>query len=90
MNHKANLNKVKSQLTRFISFRREREIVFKDIKIYYETDSAILVELEDQSVWLPKAEIKIEKQKKSATITVPFWLVKKKFPAHKYKQFSNI
>lgn len=80
------LNRVIYLLTRW---RSSRKVVFEEIQIYHETDSAILVELEDQAIWLPKAEIEIAKENGAASIHVPIWLIRRKFPVKKYRQFSK-
>ena len=71
----------------FFAFRKT--VTFKDVKIYHETETSILVELHEQSVWLPKNKIKVNKQNSLAEITIPIDFIRKKFPAHKYKQFSD-
>lgn len=78
---------MKLLLDQFFSSRKV--VTFKDVKIYHETDSAILVELKDHTVWLPKKKVKVNKQKNLATITIPLNFIRKKFPSKKYKQFAQ-
>lgn len=72
---------------RFFPFRKVA--TFEDVKIYHETDNSILVELNDQTVWLPKKKIKVSKQNNLVTITIPVDFIRKKFPSNKYNQFSE-
>lgn len=71
----------------FLSFRRAA--TFEDVEIYHETETAILVELNEQTIWLPKNKIKISRQNDLATITIPLDIIRKKFPSKKYTQFSD-
>lgn len=66
---------------------RRRSITLENVKIYYETDAAILIELDDQSVWLSKEQIIIQRDNNNATITIPLWLLKKKLPSDKFKYY---
>lgn len=68
---------------------RRRSITLSKIKIYYETDAAVLIELEEQSVWLSKADVTIQRNEDTATITIPYWLLKKKLPSDKFKYYCS-
>jgi len=71
-------------------FNLRKAVTFEDVKIYHESESAVLVELKDQTIWLSKKNITLLKQNGSATVTIPLWLLKRTFPSRKYKQFSDI
>lgn len=75
---------MKLQIERLL---RRKSITLTDVKIYYETDAAILIELEDQSVWLSKMDVTIQRDRDTATITIPLWLLKKKLPSDKFKYY---
>ena len=79
---------MKSLRDQFFSSRKV--VTFKDVKIYHETETAVLVELNDQTVWLPRHRITVKKNENLATIKMPYSLLLKKFPPKKYKQFTNI
>lgn len=67
-----------------------KKITFEDVEIFHETESAVLVELKDQSIWLSKRNITLTRQNGHATLTIPLSVLKKIFPSIKYRQFSDI
>jgi hypothetical protein len=69
---------------------QRKAVTFEGVKVYHETESAVLVELKDQSIWLSKKNITLIRQNGSASIIIPLRLLKKIFPSRKYKQFSDI
>lgn len=75
---------MKLQIERLL---QRRSITLSNRKIYYETDAAILIELEEQSVWLSKKDITIQRDEDTATITIPYWLLKKKLPSDKLRYY---
>ena len=49
-------------------------------RIIYETESTILIEYDEQGIWLPKSRVTIRRMDgEPATITIPVWLFEKKF-----------
>ena len=74
----------------FEQFLTPRSVTFEGVKIYHETESAVLVELKDHSIWLPKKNIDLKRKNGKARLIIPLWLLKKKFPSGKYREFADI
>lgn len=77
---------MKSLIDHLFSFKKA--VTFNNVKIYHETETAVLVELNDQTIWLPK-DIIVSRKRDLVNLKIPFDLLRKKFPPKKYKQFAH-
>lgn len=76
------------RLFEFLNLRKT--VTFEDVKIYHETDSSVLVELKNQTIWLQKKHLSLIRENGIITLVIPRWLLRKKFPPPKYNQFTDI
>jgi hypothetical protein len=67
---------MKTEIIRFLDFRKK--VRFENVNLVYESDSAVLVEVDSESIWLRKSEIKLEKIDNDITLEMPRWLAKRK------------
>lgn len=66
-----------TEIFRKLDFRRN--VRLEHVELVYESESALLVEVEDESAWLSKSNVTIKESNGTVVLELPRWLFNMKF-----------